>query len=545
MKTTNKWTSQTETCSTSEGSCSDSENELCRTSSVTADNFVGSIIEDAVGVFSDDLSDEVPVLVELLCPPVCEFEGDGCDSDEEFADVEDQSDVEEEEAKRGAASAMHPAWALIPVCTATPFQRGFVPQMARPGVPAAPFPADSLPLSPPVAKSIPPEAELDRTLPSTDLSCEAGGILMSRAEEAFQFLAAMAGEEACRLIQSRWRSGRQASVLQKHWSSHWRSTLDPSASCAQAAVERPSLFAPNRVHVTTAKTGGPRRRLSGVSSVPGAFSEAVPTQPEDRGMGSPASPAMTSRRRQGRHKVIAPEFFVQTPSESVSSVASASSKRNTRSLPSSDQAPLTEQDITKVIRPDLKDSLTESSRHLGRTYTAFGTEIFCMETVCGKVPTSPKHEGYSSRQLSSEFQCETDVTSPRQQVGREMSSPKVNCSGHGLKSIAGDGGSGAQKSATTSAKDETASWTLEGNKKKKRTKTTASAMELDLGVTAATSDVRVLAQDEGLLKSGRTKAPVAMSAVFLPPLSSTGAVLWGSTSVTDVISPMGSRRPLM
>jgi len=109
----------------------------------------------------------------------------------------------------------------------------------------------------------------------------------------------------------------------------------------------------------------------------------------------------------------------------------------------------------------------------------------------------------------------------------------------------GDGGSGAQKSATTSAKDETASWMHEGNKKKKRTKTSASAMELDLGVTTATSDVRVLAQDEGLLMSGRTKAPVATSAVFLPPLSSTDAVPWGSTSVVDVVSPLGSRRPLM
>jgi len=183
-----------------------------------ADNFVGSIIEDAVGAFSDDLSHEVPMLVELLCPPVGEFEGDGCDSDEECADFEERRGVEEEEAKRGELSAMHPARGLIPACTATPFQRGFAPQMARPGVPAAPFPADSLPLSPPVVKSIPPEAELVGTLPSTDLSCEAGGILMSRAEKAFQFLAAVAGEEASRLIQSRWRSWRQASVLQRHWS---------------------------------------------------------------------------------------------------------------------------------------------------------------------------------------------------------------------------------------------------------------------------------------------------------------------------------------
>ena len=314
---------------------------------------------------------------------------------------------------------------------------------------------------------------------------------------------------------------------------------------------RLSLFAPNRVHAPTAKIGGQRRELSGVPSVPGAFSEAVPTQPEDRGMGSPASPgtlAMTSRRRQGRHKVIAPEFFVHTSSESVSSGMSASSKRNTRAVPSSDQAPWTEKDITKVIRPDLKDALTESSEHLG-TYTAFGTEVFCMETVCAKISPSPKYGGHSSRLLSSEIQCETDVTSPRQQVGREVSSPKVSCPGHGLKSILtateGDGGSGAQKSATTSAKDETASWMHEGNKKKKRTKTSASAMELDLGVTTATSDVRVLAQDEGLLMSGRTKAPVATSAVFLPPLSSTDAVPWGSTSVVDVVSPLGSRRPLM
>ena len=74
---------------------------------VTADNFVDSIIEDTVGAFSDDLSDEVSMLVELLCPPVGEFEDDGCDSDEECADFEERSGVEEEEAKRGELSAMH------------------------------------------------------------------------------------------------------------------------------------------------------------------------------------------------------------------------------------------------------------------------------------------------------------------------------------------------------------------------------------------------------------------------------------------------------
>ena len=540
-----KCCSQAETCSTSEGTCSDSEDELSGTAS--AGQLVGSIIEDAVGAFSDELSDDVPEFVELLCPPVRELEGDTYDSEDEFVDVEDESGGEEEvEAKRGAVFVMLPACVQIPACTATPFQRRFVPQLGGPGVPAMPFPADSLPPSPPVAKSMPPEAELGRTLPSRDMSDEAKGMTMYRAEKAFQFLAARAREEAARLIQVQWRFGRQASLLRKQKALLWSAHSEEPAPCEPGVLKAPCLFdgevvssaLRNVVPPTTPKTGVPPRRLSCIQAVPTAFSSAVPDQPEDQGIVSPTS----SRRRQARHKVIAPEFFVRAAGESVPSVTLAPTTRKSRTcqgarrsgLPSIDHAPKAEPGNVEVICLDLDDALFETSGQSSKNYEASGTEL--MDTVCSKVLASPSLGGDSGRELSSEFRTETDVASPRRrQVFGGMSSPKAVDSGRSMRSnrvaTVGDATSGAQKLVSVAGKEEPISPKLAPNKKTWRANTTPSAMELDIGVTAVTSSVRPLAQDQTLSKIGRTKASVGTSRVVLPQLSSArSAVLWGGST---------------
>jgi len=176
--------------------------------------------------------------------------------------------------------------------------------------------------------------------------------------------------------------------------------------------------------------------------------------------------------------------------------------------------------------------LFETSGQSSKNYEASGTEH--MDTVCSKVLASPSLGGDSGKELSSEFRTETNVASPRrQQVCGGMSSPKAVDPGRSMRSsrIATDGDetSAAQKLVSVAGKEEPVSPRLALNKKTRWTNMTSSAMELDIGVTAVTSSVRPLAQDQTLSKIGRTKASVGTSRVVLPQLTSArSAVVWGS-----------------
>jgi len=119
-------------------------------------------------------------------------------------------------------------------CSHGAFARRLAPQDAGPPVPEEPFPADCLPLSQPVACSMPPSAEIKNYFSSTSaqesssaplgsifaltdarpqLSGEAQERLCNVAAAALAALRLTASEEACTTIQARWRERKTAQLV--------------------------------------------------------------------------------------------------------------------------------------------------------------------------------------------------------------------------------------------------------------------------------------------------------------------------------------------
>jgi len=119
-------------------------------------------------------------------------------------------------------------------CSRRSFARRLAPQDAGPPVPEEPFPGDCLPLSQPVACSMPPSAEIANYYSSTSaqesssaplgnifaltdarpkLSGEAQDRLCNVAAAALAALRLMASEEACTTIQARWRECKTAQLV--------------------------------------------------------------------------------------------------------------------------------------------------------------------------------------------------------------------------------------------------------------------------------------------------------------------------------------------
>lgn len=179
--------------------------------------------DDAVSVVSSPASesdnDDAPVLVQRIAEDiVC---GGGLPSVDEILSASKEAAREPE--------VQWPSICRLAACTRPRFERRLRPSTAGPPVPEAPFPMDCLPLSAPVARSLPPSAELSlagrrlaglpvlaaRPQPpffSVDsltvpprLSDEAEEILLRRASESLAALANAARKEAADTIQRKWR----------------------------------------------------------------------------------------------------------------------------------------------------------------------------------------------------------------------------------------------------------------------------------------------------------------------------------------------------
>lgn len=509
---------------------------------------------------------------------------------------------------------------LLPECTRPSLRRRLAPRQPGPGVPEEPFPGDSLPSSAPVARSVPPAAEVEafyrsehsldsRFAPSEALSSEAHELIMIGAAQAFQRLAAAAREEACNLIQLRWRSRQHDLNLEKQRAalrlaaatvvgpSSVQETVADSARTDPIVVRAVSSDVMPSSGTPAAPTGppsrAPRRRV--MPAVPPAASDTpVPAavRPRPEALGShcivpdetPADTITATPRRSraagssARHKLTPPEQAAKEPSPVVplpsppkAPPGGTRSRRSSRTQ--GDHAKNSEGIAgTTMIRLDLEDSGPEGDVNelptrpssLARTYMALGTEVFCMDSVCGQQSSSPKF--HSSPNFLSQFPGEgREMKSPKtpkqtQSSPAGASSPRIGTLGRVMNRLRTPWASpdGAQKSSQVSADVDAemstgSTRTLgkdDSGRKPRRSKTAAapaapSAMELDLGLTTTSVAPRSLGPDEGVRKPRRTKEAPA-SGGFLPLLPAGGAAglstSWTTRGVSEMTSPRGARR---
>lgn len=263
--------------------------------------------------------------------------------DTEFAAIE-LTEKTQEDPQLAAQPLELPCAAQLAPCTRPTFRRRLAPQPPSPG--DEPFPMDCLPCSAPVARELPPSAEVaglrmaksqaprftmgPPIMPasiSPRLSSEAEGLLLTSAAEGLDGLYALALEEAAGIIQRHWRcmyanmraAGEQASLI---------SLSMPVAAC-MPAVEKSAIAlavpAPPPAGAPLRPGGDPRRRMAGAHPTASASPTAVewpsaaPAAPEDPSGQIPDAP-QTPRMNRSSTAALAPA----SPETAVTPVAPVS-----------------------------------------------------------------------------------------------------------------------------------------------------------------------------------------------------------------------------
>ena len=200
----------------------------------------------------------------------------------------------------------------LPKCTRTAFRRRLVPRQAAPSITETPFPCDCLPLSPSVARSVPPCVEVETyenvdlgifdalLAPSHRLSNEAWDTIRFRAADAFESLAVLAREEASRLIQQQWHRHAQVRALHAHRSP--MSCCSVSASPVPVPPTTPSRVPRRRRRRVVDATLTTPLSAKPTAAVPERHDIVIDSPP----LTSAATPCLPSNGSRVRHKVVPP-----------------------------------------------------------------------------------------------------------------------------------------------------------------------------------------------------------------------------------------------
>uniref|UniRef100_A0A7S4VII7 Uncharacterized protein n=1 Tax=Alexandrium monilatum TaxID=311494 RepID=A0A7S4VII7_9DINO len=165
------------------------------------------------------------------------------------------------------AAEFWPSAEMLEPCTRRGFRRRLAPRQPGAPVPEEPFPGDCWPLSRPVAREVPPSAEI-AALPmrcpgevreaSQPLSKEAEDRLCSIAASAFAALRLMASEEASGSIKRAWKAYKARRILAKS------KTALAAASPVAPQAAPPAVAAPQQPRGTASM----RRRIRVPASTP-------------------------------------------------------------------------------------------------------------------------------------------------------------------------------------------------------------------------------------------------------------------------------------
>jgi len=225
------------------------------------------------------------------------------------ADSFESPDEEEEEAME---DILWQSVVCLPKCTRTAFRRRLVPRQAAPSITETPFPCDCLPLSPSVARSVPPCVEVETyenvdlgifdalLAPSHRLSNEAWDTIRFRAADAFESLAVLAREEASRLIQQQWHRHAQVRALHAHRSS--MSCCSVSASPVPVPPTTPSQVPRRRRRRVVDATVTTPLSAKPTAAVPERHDIVIDSPP----LTSAATLCLPSNGSRVRHKVVPP-----------------------------------------------------------------------------------------------------------------------------------------------------------------------------------------------------------------------------------------------
>lgn len=205
-----------------------------------------------------------------------------------------------------------PSTSELQPCSRPSFARRLAPQDAGPPVPEEPFPGDCLPLSQPVACSMPPSAEIanyygpasaqessSAPLGSIFATSSARPRLSGEAEErlcnvaaaAMAALRLMASEEACTKIQTRWRERTRAQLVAKSKKAMTARNLATEAAAPEVRPQAPA--APPRQQMRARHA---RRMQPSITITLDEPVDALP-QPEPEPAAAPHSPRASSLRK--------------------------------------------------------------------------------------------------------------------------------------------------------------------------------------------------------------------------------------------------------